>query len=53
MTEARVKIDVRLSPAALAQVDQLAEEDERTRSDMLRILLRIGLEEYQKRGRKR
>jgi metal-responsive CopG/Arc/MetJ family transcriptional regulator len=52
MSDPRVKVDVRLSSAALAEVDRLAAADERTRSDMLRILLRIGLEEYQRRGRR-
>lgn len=35
----RVQVAVRLTPAGLAAVDKLAEEDQRTRSDMIRILL--------------
>lgn len=48
--EPRTKVAVRLSPAALAQVDELAAADERTRSDMLRILLKVGLATYQKKA---
>lgn len=37
-------IGVRLSSTALASIDQLAEKEERTRSDMIRVLLRVGIE---------
>jgi len=39
----RVRIDARLDAADLADVDALAEAEERTRSEMLRILLRLGV----------
>jgi hypothetical protein len=35
----RVQVAVRLSPGGLAAVDALAEEEDRTRSDMVRVLL--------------
>jgi metal-responsive CopG/Arc/MetJ family transcriptional regulator len=38
------RIIIRLTPDALAQIDQLAEKEQRTRSDMVRILLNRGLE---------
>lgn len=41
---------VRLSAAALTAVDDLAAREERTRSDMLRVLLRIGME-HRRSGR--
>lgn len=37
-------IGIRLTREALAYVDQLAAKEDRTRSDMLRILLRDGIE---------
>lgn len=39
----RVNVNIRLAPAAIAQVDKLADAEERTRSEMLRILLRDAL----------
>lgn len=42
-------IKVRLTQDALAYVDQLAASEERTRSDMIRILLRLGVEAHRKR----
>lgn len=52
MPERRKLITVRLSPAALAEVDRLAAEDDRTRSDMLRVLLKQGLAAVQARQSK-
>jgi metal-responsive CopG/Arc/MetJ family transcriptional regulator len=40
-------IGVRLTPDALAYIDKLAEKEERTRSDMIRVLLRVGMEHRQ------
>lgn len=37
-------VQVRLSDAGLAALDELARREERTRSDMIRILLRRGME---------
>ena len=36
---ARLKVAVRLSPTGIAAVDELAAAEDRTRSDMVRILL--------------
>lgn len=35
----RLKVAVRLSPAGVAAVDELAAAEDRTRSDMVRVLL--------------
>lgn len=35
----RQKVAVRLSPAGLAEVDEFAKAEHRTRSDMIRVLL--------------
>lgn len=35
----RVQVAVRLKPSSLATIDEFAREDQRTRSDMIRILL--------------
>lgn len=40
MTERRVLVNVRLSPDGLKAIDALAEAEDRTRSDMIRILLK-------------
>jgi predicted transcriptional regulator len=37
--EPREAVTVRLSPAGLAKVDELADVEDRTRSDMIRILV--------------
>jgi hypothetical protein len=37
--EARIGVNVRVSPAALARIDERAQKAARTRSDMLRIML--------------
>lgn len=37
-------VQIRLTDAGLAALDQLARREERTRSDMIRILLRRGME---------
>jgi metal-responsive CopG/Arc/MetJ family transcriptional regulator len=39
-----VTVHVRLTEDALAYIDALAARDERTRSDMIRVLLRKGME---------
>lgn len=39
-----VTIGVRLTHDALAYIDELAKKEERTRSDMIRVLLRVGIE---------
>lgn len=39
----REKVAIRLTPSGLDQVDALAYAEERTRSDMIRILLREAL----------
>lgn len=44
MTEARVQVVVRLSAVGVEQLDQIAEREERTRSQVIRMLLREALE---------
>lgn len=39
-----VTVHVRLTADALARIDQLAAQEERTRSDMVRVLIRRGWE---------
>jgi hypothetical protein len=46
----REKVAVRLSPAGLAEVDQYAEAEHRTRSDMIRVLLIEALEARRKKA---
>jgi metal-responsive CopG/Arc/MetJ family transcriptional regulator len=48
----RETLHIRLRPDAITEIDALAKEEERTRSDMARILLREGLEARQKRGKR-
>lgn len=43
MSEPRVNVTLRLSSDGLAKVDQLAEKEQRTRSQMLRLLIAKGL----------
>jgi metal-responsive CopG/Arc/MetJ family transcriptional regulator len=42
----REYVGFRLAPAALAEIDRLAERDSLTRSDLIRQLLRLGLAAY-------
>lgn len=44
MPEARTQIAIRLSEAGLEQIDKIAAAEERTRSQVIRILLREALE---------
>jgi predicted transcriptional regulator len=39
MPEPRVNVNIRLNPDGIKAVDRLAEEEQRTRSQMLRILI--------------
>lgn len=49
--EPRKNITVRLSPAGIAEIDAIAEAEQRTRGDMIRILLADGIKNYKrKRG---
>ena len=51
MTEPRKNITVRLRPSAIAEIDAIAEAEQRTRGDMIRLLLADGLKSYKrKRG---
>ena len=44
----REKVNVRLSPDGIAEVDRLTEAEHRTRSDMIRVLLLEALERRRK-----
>lgn len=46
-------IGIRISEAGLKALDELAEQEQRTRSDMVRILLREGMEARARRGGRR
>jgi hypothetical protein len=41
---AREKVAVRLSPAGIAEIDAIAEAENRSRSDMIRVLLIEAIE---------
>lgn len=45
----REQVGLRLSPAALARLDQIAADKEWTRSQVIRHLLRLGLDTYDRR----
>jgi hypothetical protein len=45
------QIRLRVRSDALAQIDALAEEEQRTRSDMTRLLIAEGLRSWQGRAR--
>jgi hypothetical protein len=45
----RKVVPLRLRPEAIAEVDKCAEIEERTRSDMLRLLIAEGLKVYKRR----
>lgn len=49
-TQDRVPVTVRLSVAGLAEIDRMAEAEERDRSSMIRILLKEAVAARQKRG---
>jgi metal-responsive CopG/Arc/MetJ family transcriptional regulator len=48
-TQDRVPVTVRLSAAGLAEIDRMAEAEERDRSSMIRILLREAVTTRQQR----
>ena len=51
MPEPRKNISIRLRPATITEIDAIAEAEQRTRGDMIRILLADGLKSYKrKRG---
>lgn len=41
-------VQVRFTDAGMAALDELAAKEQRTRSDMIRILLRLGMEARQR-----
>jgi hypothetical protein len=43
-SDQRIPITVRLSKAGLAEIDKMAEADERDRSSMIRLLLKEAVE---------
>jgi metal-responsive CopG/Arc/MetJ family transcriptional regulator len=49
--EPREVVNVRLGRSGLAAIDQLAVEDKRTRSDMIRVLLAEAVDARRKRNR--
>jgi hypothetical protein len=49
MTEPRITTTIRLSPSGMAAIDQLANLEDRTRSQMVRILLAEALKARGKR----
>lgn len=49
-TQDRVPVTARLSVAGLAEIDRMAQDEERDRSAMIRILLREAVAARQKRG---
>lgn len=49
VSDNRVPVTVRLSPEGLAEIDKLAEADERDRSAMIRLLLREALAARQRK----
>lgn len=44
----RQTVHVRLKPAAIAEIDKLAKLDQRTRSDMIRVLLAEAVQRRQR-----
>lgn len=49
VTEPRVQVVVRLSASGVAELDRIAEDEERTRSQVIRMLLREALEARSRR----
>lgn len=47
--ESRIPVNIRLRPAAVAEIDAIAAAEERSRSDMIRILLADGLKSYRRK----
>jgi hypothetical protein len=52
-SDERIPITVRLSKAGLTEIDQMAEDDERDRSAMIRLLLKEAVEARKKLRGKR
>lgn len=50
--EARVKLAIRLSPLGLAAVDKFATDEDRTRSDMIRVLIMEAVQARRRNGGK-
>ncbi|HEX5997150.1 MAG TPA: ribbon-helix-helix protein, CopG family [Jiangellales bacterium] len=51
-TPKRSQVVVRLADAGLEQIDRYAEQEQRTRSDMIRVLLGEAIEVRRKRERR-
>jgi metal-responsive CopG/Arc/MetJ family transcriptional regulator len=49
MTEPRKNITVRLRPSAVEEIDEIAKTEQRTRGDMIRILLADGIKQYRRK----
>jgi metal-responsive CopG/Arc/MetJ family transcriptional regulator len=49
MPEPRKNITVRLRPAAIDEIDEIAKAEQRTRGDMIRILLADGIKNYRRK----
>ncbi len=45
----RRNITVRLSEAGIAEIDEIAQAEQRTRGDMIRILLADGIKQYRRK----
>jgi hypothetical protein len=50
-SDERIPITVRLSKPGLAEIDQMAEDEERDRSSMIRLLLKEAVEARKKARR--
>jgi predicted transcriptional regulator len=49
MPEPCKNISIRLRPATIVEIDAIAEAEQRTRGDMIRLLLADGLKSYKRR----
>lgn len=47
MPEPRINVTVRMLKDGIAEVDRIAAEDKRNRSDMMRILIGLGVTAWQ------
>jgi hypothetical protein len=47
--EPRRNITVRLKPAAIEEIDAIAAAEQRTRGDMIRLLLADGIKSYRRK----
>ena len=45
----RINVTVRLKPAAVGELEDIAKAEQRTRGDMIRILLADGIKQYRRK----